>query len=533
MRWPVKYLFIAIGLCQMGGTQHPGGTQYPGGTQHTGGSQHPSGAPKTTHATPPNIILIVADDLGYSDLSSYGNAYVHTPNIDSLGTRFTDALVTAPICGPSRAALLTGRYQQRFGYEYMPFEQLAPGVQKDMKRYYTSLHKRNNEGLNHFHPHIWIKSSKYDTQLPATEITIAQLLKQKGYVTGLVGKWNLGDGPGAYPDQRGYDYSYYFTGALTRYVDETVDSSGYVYQHLPWAFSEASAWAPRYGATAIREGRQIVIDTGYSTFSFARKSIDFIERNATHPFFLTLTFNAPHDPFQAPKAYYNKIQGVTDPVKKVYYAMIEALDDAVGMVIQALKNQQLDQNTLIIFISDNGGATYTRATDNAPLKGGKCTHFEGGLEVPMFIRYPGLKKAPSLCPTAVSSLDIFATIAHAAGASLPADRVYDGVDLYPYLNGNNTDSLHHVFYWRNGYSKAIRKDQWKLYINDKNHQVLLYNFEKDRQERTDMSHQYPAKVQELKQLLKDWEAHNTVPPLWPSRGNVSILIDNEYLDFPV
>jgi arylsulfatase A-like enzyme len=286
--------------------------------------------------TEPNIILIVADDLGYSDLASYGNKFIQTPNIDALGTngvRFTQAYATSPICGPSRAALLTGRYEQRFGDEFMPYDHYDPGFMKHLRSHYGAL-KKSVPGLKNLKPNFWINRDKFNDGLPASEITIAQLLKEKGYVTGLVGKWNLGSGDGFYPDQRGYDYSYYYEGAFTRYVDDPVDTNRYISRHLPWSFSEPFAWAPRYGSTAILEGRTVVKDTGYLTFSLASKALDFIEKHKDSSFFLTLAFNAPHDPFQVPKEYFDRIQNVADTTKCVYYGMIEAMDDAVGMVMK-------------------------------------------------------------------------------------------------------------------------------------------------------------------------------------------------------
>jgi arylsulfatase A-like enzyme len=311
-KWIIKFLFAVTSLTILASFQSP------------------------AQVKPLNVILIVADDLGYSDLASYGNTHIQTPNIDALGKdgfRFTQAYVSAPICGPSREGIFTGRYQQRFGDEFMPYENLDPAVMKNLRRHYGSL-KKVNTGLENLKPDLLVNRKNFNDGLPATEITIAQLLKQKGYTTGLVGKWNLGIGDGFYPEQRGYDYSYYFEGALTRYVDDPIDTNRYINQHLPWSFSELPAWAPRYGSTAIREGHNKVKDTGYLTFSFASKAIDFIDTYKNVPFFLTLTFNAPHDPFQVPKEYFNRIQGVTDTVQRVYYGMIEALDDAIGQVMK-------------------------------------------------------------------------------------------------------------------------------------------------------------------------------------------------------
>lgn len=481
----------------------------------------------------PNIILIVADDLGYSDLRSYGNLFIHTPNIDSLGIggiRFTRAYVTSPICSPSRMGIITGRYQNRFGSEYMPYDKFDPAFVKYLRKHYFSLRKEI-PGLRTLKPHYTLNRSKYQTGLDLNEITLGQLLKKNNYATGLVGKWNLGEDDGNHPYERGFDYSYYFNGALTRYVDDPVDTSRFINQHLPWSFSELPAWQPRGGATAIREESNIVKDTGYLTFSLAEKGIDFIDKNKDHPFFLMLTFNAPHDPFQVPKNYFDRIQNVRDSVKRVYYGMIEALDDAVGKIVEKLRAGHIEDNTLILFISDNGGATYTRATDNAPLRGGKCTHFEGGLMVPFFIKFPAAIHDSKVYDKSVSSLDIFATIAAVANLQLPSDRPYDGTNLIPFLT-NNSGFPHEIFYWRSGYSKAICKANWKLYINKKSKKKFLFDLSKDIEEKNDLSSGMPDKVNELMHDLDVWEKTQTVKPAWPSAADVVIEVDGEEYYFP-
>ncbi len=483
--------------------------------------------------TPPNIILIIADDLGYSDLASYGNKNVHTPNIDSLGTRgvrFTQAYVTSPICAPSRMGIMTGRYQQRFGAEFMLYDRFDKSVKKKITWQLFSF-KKKTAGIAALKPDFFLDRSVYVTDLPATEITIAELLKQQGYTIGYVGKWNLTSSPTVYPDMHGFDYAYYFDGALSRYVDDPVDTSLYINMHLPWAFSEIPAWAPRYGSTAIKEGRTVVKDSGYLTFSLAAKGIDFIEHHKTKPFFLTLAFNAPHDPFQVPKKYYERITTETDSARRMYSGMIEALDDAVGSVMQKLREEGLMDNSLIFFTSDNGGATYTRATDNAPLRGGKATHFDGGISVPFFITYPNGLKARSPYTLPVSSVDIFSTIAAVSGAALDTGRTYDGVNLLPYLTN---DSLlpHQDFFWRSGYSKAFRRGDWKLYLNEKNKITFLFNLAEDREEKHDQSKNQPGKLKELKNALKDWEIKNSVPPLWPSAADVLIEVNGKWYRFP-
>lgn len=487
----------------------------------------------TIAQTPPNIILIIVDDLGHSDLASYGNYHVRTPHIDSLGikgVRFTQAYVTSPICAPSRMGIATGRYQQRFGAEFMLYDKFDPSVRKKITRHFLSF-KKKPEGIATLKPDFFLDRSVYVTDLPATEITIAEMLKQRGYSTGYVGKWNLTSSPTVFPDMHGYDYAYYFDGALSRYVDDPVDTSRYINMHLPWAFSEIPAWAPRHGSTAIKEGRTIVQDTGYLTFSLAQKGIDFIDRNKTKPFFLTLSFNAPHDPFQVPKTYYNRIQTETDSVRRVYSGMIEALDDAVGLVLAKLEQEGLAENCLIFFTSDNGGATYTRATDNAPLSGGKATHFDGGIAVPFFMKYPHGLKARQTYTKPVSTLDIYSTIAAVSHSTLATDRIYDGVNLLPYMTN---DSLlpHRDFFWRSGYSKAFRRGDWKLYVNEKNKVTYLFNLADDPSEKSDLSKKQPAILKELQDALKDWEIKNSVPPLWPSAADVLIEVNGKWYRFP-
>lgn len=490
-------------------------------------------AARAQTASLPNIILIIVDDLGYSDLASYGNKQIQTPHIDALGkngVRFSQAYVTSPICAPSRMGIITGRYQQRFGAEFMLYDQFAPSVKKTITRHFLST-KKKPEGIATLKPDFFLARQSYATDLPVTEITIASLLKQKGYTTGYVGKWNLSSSKEVYPDMHGFDYSYYFTGALSRYVIDPVDTNRYIGQHLPWAFSEIPAWAPRHGSTAIIEGRNIVNDTGYLTFSFAEKANRFIEQNKNNPFFLTLSFNAPHDPFQVPRSYFNKLNHITDTVKRVYYGMIEALDDAVGSVMHTLREQGLLENSLVFFISDNGGASYTRATDNAPLRGGKCTHFDGGISVPFFVQYPRLLKGGTTYQKAVSSLDIFSTITALSASSLPSDRTFDGVNLMPYLQGDSSQP-HETFFWRSGYSKAFRKGDWKLYINEKNNTTYLFNMAVDREEKNDRSRDEPAKLKELKEALKEWETKNTIEPRWPSAADVRIDVNGKWFRFP-
>ncbi|GAA4460229.1 sulfatase-like hydrolase/transferase [Nibrella saemangeumensis] len=476
----------------------------------------------------------MADDLGYSDLASYGSSHVKTPNIDALsqrGVRFTQAYVTAPICSPSRAGLITGRYQQRFGYEFLPHNAVDPRQLPEEGRRLLEEHGKRVGNIPE--PIADLTAfNRIPKGLPAEEVSLAELLKPAGYKTAFIGKWHLGAQDGFFPDQHGFDYSYYFQGGGSRYVD-TQHEADYVNKRLPWCLTDLVMWRKREGESALREGRTMVDDTGYLTFSLADKATRFIADNRQNPFFLLLSLNAPHDPFQAPKRYVDRIQNEQDTVERIYYAMIEALDDAVGQVVKQVNSAGLGQNTLIVFISDNGGAAYTRATDNAPLRGGKMSHFEGGIAVPFFINYPAAFSGVKTYDQPVSSLDIFATIAAVTQTKLPADRRYDGVNLLPFVLGRNTARPHDTFFWRSGYSKAFRKGDWKLYLNERNKKVLLFNLANDRSEQTDLSGTNPAKLLELRQELERWEKQEMRAPRWQNSNNCTIQVRGEDYYFPI
>ncbi|QHT65585.1 sulfatase [Rhodocytophaga rosea] len=481
-------------------------------------------------ATKPNIVVILADDLGYTDLASYGNKIVQTPNIDALGKegiRFTQAYSSAPICSPSRAGLLTGRYQQRFGFEFLvpqnTGQKPSPEQMQKLLAFQAKVGSSREPGIDEE------AFNKIGKGLPESEISLAKLLKQNGYKTAIIGKWHVGETEGFYPQQRGFDYHYGFYSGLTLYSPESDPSV--VDKHLPWALSESAAWH-RNGSNRLVRNNQDVDEKQYLTDKFADEAIAYIEQNKTNPFFLYLPFNAPHDPFQAKQSDFDKYPNVSDSTKRVYYGMITGLDNAVGRIHQKLKDLGLDKNTIIVFTSDNGGATYTRGTDNAPLRGGKLSHFEGGYSVPYFIKYPGKITAGKEYTLPVSNLDIFPTVAAAAGVKLPTDREYDGVNLLPFLNNQKQGAPHETLYWRSGYSKAIRKGDYKLYINERNGKQLLFNLAKDRSETKDLCAEHPEKVKELLADLKTWES-KLQTPTWPHRTNSTIEVNGEKYFFPI
>ncbi|MCC9066111.1 sulfatase-like hydrolase/transferase [Flavobacterium piscisymbiosum] len=460
----------------------------------------------------PNIIILLADDLGKYDISLYGGKSTPTPQIDSLaesGVTFQDGYVSASICSPSRAGILTGRYQERFGHEYQPGDRYP----KNNLEYYgfKYLINTNNWRLND--KINYPNEASIATQgLPQSEITFADLAKREGYSTGIIGKWHLGHNKGFFPLDRGFDYHYGFYQAFSLYTPE--DDNPDIINHHHKDFTDKTIWGNgRVGIGQIRRDTTIIHNKAYLTETFADEAEAFIDRNKKKPFLLYVPFNAPHTPFQVRKKYYDRFPNVKDENKRVYFAMISALDDAVGRIRAKVKKEGLEDNTLIIFASDNGGADYTFATTNAPLKAGKFSHFEGGVNVPFALSWKGKIKPHTIYKTPVSTLDIFATIAAAIHSDLPKDRVYDGVDLVSTVNENK--EAHKTLYWRSGDAKAIRSGDWKLIISGKTHEEWLYNLANDKSETTDLAQQNPEKVKELHVALKNWEK-GLVKPLWPN-----------------
>jgi arylsulfatase A-like enzyme len=480
----------------------------------------------------PNVIVIYADDLGWTELSSYGNTQVQTPHLDALaatGVRFTQAYSTAPICSPSRAGLITGRYQQRFGFEFLvPLESVPPVYDEALKEKIRQASIERKEVAE-----TGIVDSVYNRihkGIPLSEITIGQVFKDAGYTTGAVGKWHVGEHEEFQPQNRGFDYYYGVLtwGSIYASVKNPDILTRSYHFHLPQ--SEATK---REGSISIVRNGEVVEETEYITDRFADEAVDFIGKNKEKPFFLYVPFTTPHDPFQAKKSDFDLITTETDTVKRIYLAMIKSLDDAVGRITAKLKAEGLDKNTIILFGSDNGGASYTHQMTNHPLKGGKLSHFEGGIRVPFIANYPGVIPEGVVYNHPVSNLDFFATATAAAGIPLPPDRTYDGVNLIPYVKGENTQRPHEVLYWRNAYSKAIRKSDWKLYINERAGKTLLYDLSKDLSEKNDLAAANPDKVAELKADLQKWE--DQLPaPLWPYKRSVPLLeLEDASYYFPI
>ena len=480
----------------------------------------------------PNIVLILADDLGKYEVSAYGAEHIHTPYIDELareGVLFKDAYVTAPICAPSRAGLLTGRYQQRFGFETQPIEFYPTNLIEYLSGKYFLGADEWKISTNPRYPREWQIAKQ---GIPPTELTLAEALKMRGYVTGITGKWHLGiHNKWHIPNKRGFDFQYGFAGAFSLYTPEK-SSAGYV-NHIQDSFSAKYQWeSGRKENGAITLNNKVISEEDYLTFAIRDRAIQFIKDHRNEPFFLYVPFSAPHIPFQAPVDYYCLYSDVEDENKRVYYAMISALDDAIGDIHNTIKSLGLEENTIIYFLSDNGGAAYTMATDNGPLKGGKLTPFEGGVNIPFIMKWKGKIAPGTIYEKPVLSLDVFATSTAAAGCKLPDDRVYDGVNIIEYLDDTKKEEPHDIIYWRADHVSAMRSGNYKIITSTRDDWVHLYDLEKDMAEDKDLQNDKPGLRRELLEQHRSWQLELPKKPLWPRIMDRKFVIGGvEYL-FP-
>ncbi len=409
----------------------------------------------------PNILVIVADDQGYNDLGCQGCKDIPTPNIDTIarkGIRCTNGYVSGPYCSPTRAGLMTGRYQQRFGHEFNP----GPVGQAD-KEFGLSL----------------------------KETTLAERLKAAGYSTGMVGKWHLGYEERFHPLKRGFEEYFGFLGGAHSYLD----------------------WEAR--KQPILRGMNPVVEQTYLTDAFGREAVAYLERHQKQekPFFLYLAFNAVHLPLEATPKYLDRFSSITDQKHRTYAAMTSAMDDAIGRVLEKLRQLNLEQKTLLFYISDNGGPP-VNTSNNFPLRGHKAQTLEGGIRVPWMVQWPGHVPAGKTYEQPVIQLDIHATALAAAGVTPPLDaKKLDGVNLLPYLQGDKAGAPHQALYWRFGKQTAIRMGDWKLVKHNQSNEKELYNLAKDIGEAHNLASANPEKVKELQQAWDEWNAE-LVPPSW-------------------
>lgn len=472
---------------------------------------------------PPNVVVIVADDLGYNDLTFAGGGVadgaVPTPRIDSLardGVELRNGYAGNATCAPSRAAMLTGRYPTRFGFEFTP----AP---KPFMRLIAHW------GRNQARPPKYYAEREADVPplaeqgLRPEEVTIADLLRERGYRTIGIGKWHLGEAPDMQPTAHGFDeYLGFFPGAALYLPVGHPDS---VESRQEFDPIDAFLWANLDFAVRKDGGPRFAPDA-YMTDYLAEQAARAIEANRNRPFLLYLAFNAPHTPLQALRADYDALAGIEDHTLRVYGAMIRALDRGVGRVLDALRANGLEDNTLVVFTSDNGGANYVGLPDlNRPYRGWKMTFFEGGVHVPFFLRWPAQLPAGVVVEAPAAHVDVFATAAAASGAEMPADRAMDGIDLVRLARGEAVARPGQALFWRSGHYRALLAGGWKLQVSERPKKTWLFDLGSDPTERTNLADERPDKVRELSRVLEAHEAQ-MVAPAWPALIEGPIAIDH-------
>lgn len=450
----------------------------------------------------PNVLLILVDDLGYGELGCQGNPQIPTPHIDSIaknGVRCTSGYVSASYCSPSRAGLLTGRYQTRFGHELNPV------------------------GMHNLNP---------KAGLPLSERTIADQLKSAGYATGIVGKWHLGGSEQFHPLNRGFDEFYGFlheghffvpppyegvTSFLRRKVLPEGMGDRWRQGNIIYTSHMGYDEPPYDQHNPILRGRKPIVEPMYLTDALTREAIAFIDRNKANPFFLYLSYNAVHSPLQGADKYMRRFKHIENIHRRVFAAMLSNLDDSVGTVLNKLRAEGLEENTLIFFISDNGGPTRELTSSNLPLRGGKGNLYEGGIRVPFMVQWKNKLPAGVEYDLPVISTDVFATASAVAGAEVSKKRPMDSVNLLPYLTGKVPGQPHDVLYWRMQSKTALRLKDWKIVRNPsrgKNASPFeLYNLANDTSESKNLADKEPDKLRELTRVWSSIDKQ-MIEPVW-------------------
>lgn len=490
------------------------------------GPAAPTATGETAEERPPNIIFILADDLGINDISTFGGGVaggrVRTPNIDRLAARgavFTQAYAGNATCAPSRAMIMTGRYPTRTGFEFTP-------TPDGMGRIVSLFNDPEATGL----PQIRFDRSRAENAppyaqqgLPGSEITIAEVLKPIGYHTVHIGKWHTGLGPEFGPNAQGFDESLLMASAL--YLPE--NHPDVVNARLPFDPIDRFLWARMQYAASYNEGPWFE-PGGYLTDWWTDEAVNVIRANRNRPFFLNLAHWSVHTPLQATRADYDAVGAMESERLRVYAAMVRALDRSVGRILDALEAEDLADNTLIVFTSDNGGAGYVGIDDvNAPYRGWKMTFFEGGIRVPLFVSWPGRIAAGRQVNAPVAHIDLMPTFAAAARASPPAGVEIDGVDLLPFVTGHSPPNArpHQNLFWQSGYYRVVRSGDWKLQVSERPAQTWLYNLADDPTEQHDLSEEHPARVAELRALI-DQHFANARSPLYPHTIEGPVSVDH-------
>ena len=486
--------------------------------------QGPSESKTNNLERPPNIILIVADDLGYNDISTFGGGIIQTPSIDRLakeGAVFNQSYSGASTCAPSRAMMMTGRYPTRTGFEFTPtpagMAKVVSLVGSDMD---LSLPPAfYDETMEARQPPYELKG------LPSKEITIAETLKDSGYYTAHIGKWHLGRGNGMLPNEQGFDDSLLMASAL--YLPE--DDPNVVNAKIPFDPIDKFLWKALTYANSFNSGDDDRFKPkGYLTDYWTDESINVIKANKNRPFFLYLAHWGPHTPLQATRDDYNAVGDIKPHRKRVYAAMVRAIDRSVGRVLDALDQEGLAENTLVMFTSDNGGAGYIGIPEvNQPFRGWKITMFEGGLRVPMMIKWPSKISAGTEVDVPVAHIDVMPTLASAA-AEQPEAAEIDGLNLLPLVTSQDDQIWdRETLFWQNGHYQVVRHVDWKLQINDRPTDGLqhwLFDLAEDPTEQNNLAAVRQDKVKELTMLLVDHQV-NAVRTLYPPTTQLPVMID--------
>ena len=477
--------------------------------------------------TKPNIILILADDLGFNDVSFYNggaaDGSLMTPNIDNLakeGVAFLNGYAASPVCSPSRAAIMTGRYSSRYGFEFTPYPAQAAKIMNLL---------REDDELET----IYLEDVQLDEVgltiggLPDKEVTVAEMLQKNGYYTAHIGKWHLGGfTDGMKPNDQGFDDSLMLNSSLylpknhPDIVNAKIDSS---IEDMVWASSQFAA--SFNGSEPFKPG-------GYITDYYTDEAIKVINNNKDRPFFLYLGHFAPHNPLQSLRKDYEKHNHMENHTLQVYSGMIEALDRSIGKIVTTLEENGLTENTLIIFTSDNGGAGYIGLDNiNKPYRGWKLTHFEGGMHIPFFAKWPAKIKKDMRYDKRIHHTDIFSTILGAASIEPPKEIKIDGINLIPFLTNEKSGEPHQTLYWKNASYQAVIHNDWKL-LRSKfpNEQEYLYNLKKDPYEQNNLA----MSELTLKSLLHeklDTHIESMPKPNWPQSVFMPVVVDKPQTEY--
>jgi len=425
----------------------------------------------------PNFIVILTDDQGYADVGFNGSDDIISPNIDRIaneGTKFTNGYVTYAVCGPSRAGLLTGRYQGRFGFGRNPI----------------------------------IDPSDANSGLPLEEQMISEVLKPVGYTSSIIGKWHMGTHEKFRPNKRGFDHFYGFLSGGHKYFPEdlTIDTIENAKKDWSW-----------YNTKIMENDRRVEIDE-YLTDELSNEAVKFIEREKDNPFFLYLAYNAPHTPLQASQEYLDRNTHIKDKKRQTYAAMVTAVDDGVGRILAKLDELGIDDNTLVFFLSDNGGAR-NKGSNNGDLRDFKGSYFEGGIHVPFAIRWPGKVPAGAAYEKPISSLDILATFAGLTKAPIAKERPLDGVNLMPFITGKDKGTPHDVLFWRafDQGTLATRSGDFKV-IHSRIDGDHLFNLAEDLSEKKNLLNTNPKQYQRQLEQMKVWQQGLIEPIFKPLQG---------------